>query len=36
MFAQAAKEHNLELIVNMSHIQSRPSARSKAVVALTP
>lgn len=30
MFAQAAKEQNLELIVNMSHIQSRPHARSKA------
>lgn len=30
MFAQAATEHNLELIVNMSHIQSRPHARSKA------
>ncbi|MEV5785027.1 NmrA family NAD(P)-binding protein [Streptomyces sp. NPDC052287] len=30
MFAQAAKEQNLELIVNMSHIQSRPRARSKA------
>lgn len=30
MFAQAAKEQNLELIVNMSHIQSRPKARSKA------
>lgn len=30
MFAQAAKEQNLELIVNMSHIQSRPQARSKA------
>ena len=30
MFAQAAKEGNLELIVNMSHIQSRPAARSKA------
>jgi NAD(P)H dehydrogenase (quinone) len=30
MFAQAAKEQNLELIVNMSHIQSRPFARSKA------
>jgi uncharacterized protein YbjT (DUF2867 family) len=30
MFAQAAKEQNLELIVNMSHIQSRPYARSKA------
>ncbi|MFE7394461.1 NmrA family NAD(P)-binding protein [Streptomyces sp. NPDC057582] len=28
MFAQAAKEQNLELIVNMSHIQSRPHARS--------
>jgi NAD(P)H dehydrogenase (quinone) len=30
MFAQAAKEQNLELIVNMSQIQSRPDARSKA------
>ena len=30
MFAQAAKEQDLELIVNMSHIQSRPYARSKA------
>jgi len=30
MFAQAAKEQNLELIVNMSQIQSRPRARSKA------
>ena len=30
MFAQAAKEQSLELIVNMSHIQSRPYARSKA------
>lgn len=30
MFAQAAKEQALELIVNMSHIQSRPDARSKA------
>ncbi len=30
MFAQAAKEANLELIVNMSQIQSRPQARSKA------
>jgi NAD(P)H dehydrogenase (quinone) len=30
MFAQAAKEQDLELIVNMSHIQSRPDARSKA------
>lgn len=30
MFAQAAKEEHLELIVNMSHIQSRPQARSKA------
>ncbi|GII58304.1 NAD(P)-dependent oxidoreductase [Planotetraspora thailandica] len=30
MFAQAAKEQNLELIVNMSQIQSRPYARSKA------
>jgi uncharacterized protein YbjT (DUF2867 family) len=29
MFAQAAKEHGLELIVNMSHKQSRPNARSK-------
>ncbi len=30
IFAQAAKEQNLELIVNMSHKQSRPAARSKA------
>ncbi|MFJ2649900.1 NmrA family NAD(P)-binding protein [Streptomyces sp. NPDC087420] len=30
MFAQAAKEQDLELIVNMSQIQSRPYARSKA------
>jgi NAD(P)H dehydrogenase (quinone) len=30
MFAQAAKEQDIELIVNMSHIQSRPYARSKA------
>jgi NAD(P)H dehydrogenase (quinone) len=30
MFAQAAKEENLEAIVNMSQIQSRPQARSKA------
>jgi len=30
MFAQAAREQDLELIVNMSHIQSRPYARSKA------
>jgi NAD(P)H dehydrogenase (quinone) len=30
MFAQSAKEQDLELIVNMSHIQSRPDARSKA------
>lgn len=30
MFAQAAREHDVELIVNMSHIQSRPAARSKA------
>ncbi|PEG38203.1 NmrA family transcriptional regulator [Mycolicibacterium agri] len=30
MFAQAAKENHVELIVNMSHIQSRPQARSKA------
>jgi NAD(P)H dehydrogenase (quinone) len=30
MFAQAAKEQNVELIVNTSHIQSRPYARSKA------
>ena len=29
MFAQAAKEQKLELIVNMSHLQSRPYARSK-------
>lgn len=30
MCAQAAKEQDLELIINMSHIQSRPDARSKA------
>ncbi|MGF7137158.1 NAD(P)H dehydrogenase (quinone) [Paraburkholderia sp. EB58] len=30
IFAQAAKEQDLELIVNMSHKQSRPAARSKA------
>ena len=30
MFAQAAKEESLEAIVNMSQIQSRPHARSKA------
>jgi NAD(P)H dehydrogenase (quinone) len=30
MFAQAAKEQDVQLIVNMSHIQSRPHARSKA------
>lgn len=30
IFAQAAKEQKLELIVNMSHKQSRPQARSKA------
>lgn len=30
IFAQAAKEQQLELIVNMSHKQSRPDARSKA------
>jgi uncharacterized protein YbjT (DUF2867 family) len=30
IFAQAAKEAQLELIVNMSHKQSRPHARSKA------
>jgi uncharacterized protein YbjT (DUF2867 family) len=30
MFAQAAKEENVELIVNMSHKQSRPKARSWA------
>jgi NAD(P)H dehydrogenase (quinone) len=30
LFAQAAREQNLELVVNMSHIQSRPDARSKA------
>jgi uncharacterized protein YbjT (DUF2867 family) len=30
MFAQAAKEEGLGLIVNMSQIQSRPQARSKA------
>jgi len=30
IFAQAARENGVELIVNMSHIQSRPAARSKA------
>ena len=30
IFAQAAKEQDLEVIVNMSHKQSRPHARSKA------
>jgi NAD(P)H dehydrogenase (quinone) len=30
IFAQAAKEQSVELIVNMSHKQSRPYARSKA------
>jgi NAD(P)H dehydrogenase (quinone) len=30
IFAQAAKERSVELIVNMSHKQSRPYARSKA------
>src|SRR4051794_38185693 len=30
IFAQAAREESLGLIVNMSHIQSRPAARSKA------
>ncbi len=30
IFAQAAKEQKLEVIVNMSHKQSRPAARSKA------
>lgn len=30
IFAQAAREQNVELIVNMSHKQSRPYARSKA------
>ena len=30
IFAQAAKEQNLEVIVNMSHKQARPAARSKA------
>ncbi len=29
IFAQAAKEQDLELIVNMSHKQARPDARSK-------
>jgi NAD(P)H dehydrogenase (quinone) len=29
IFAQAAREHGLELIVDMSHKQSRPDARSK-------
>ncbi|QFZ72210.1 NAD(P)H-binding protein [Streptomyces fagopyri] len=30
MFAQAAREQDLDLVVNMSHIQSRHDARSKA------
>ena len=30
IFAQAAREHGLEHIVNMSHKQSRPHARSRA------
>ncbi|MFF7216514.1 NAD(P)H-binding protein [Streptomyces sp. NPDC008238] len=30
MFAQAAREEDLELIVSMSHFQSRPHAHSKA------
>lgn len=30
IFAQVAKEQNLEVVVNMSHKQSRPAARSKA------
>lgn len=30
MFAQAAREQDLDLVVNMSQIQSRPRARSKA------
>lgn len=30
IFAQVAKEQDLELVVNMSHIQARPAARSKA------
>jgi NAD(P)H dehydrogenase (quinone) len=30
MFAQAAKEQSLEYIVNISHYQSRPDARSKS------
>jgi NAD(P)H dehydrogenase (quinone) len=32
LFAQAAKEQGLEHIVNMSHKQSRPDARSKATL----
>lgn len=33
IFAQAAKEHDLELIVNMPHKQSRPAARSEVTQA---
>ena len=33
IFAQAAKEANLEIVANMSHKQSRPHARSKATMA---
>ena len=33
IFAQAAKEARLELVVNMSHKQSRPYARSQATMA---
>ena len=33
IFAQAAKEAGLELVVNMSHKQSRPYARSQATMA---
>jgi NAD(P)H dehydrogenase (quinone) len=32
VFVQAAKENELELIVNMSHKQSRPQARSQATL----
>jgi NAD(P)H dehydrogenase (quinone) len=33
IFGQAAREHQLELVVNMSHKQSRPKARSAATLA---
>ena len=33
IFAQAAKEQDLELIVDMSHKQSRPAARSEVTQA---